>query len=500
MKKIISALLLLCVVVGSLTACIDPASNEFQLVSDEKEVFELYVPKTWVSNLSSGVASAYASFEDKVLVSASTSESFRGYTLDEFLGIAIKSYEEMKGYTLVSEAASTTLGGKAAYTLEFEALVTEIIKFVPTAVSYRFKVVIAQNEAYFVTLTYCAPSKNYDRALGDFDRIVSEFVFKQVETDPEGFMLTSSDDEIFKLYVPATWISNLSSGTASAYAPKGTNAIVSARTVRNAKNYTIGEFMSMTLKSYENLDGYEQISTPTATELAGKEAFVTDYKATISEVVDNKTVNTVYKFRSIVAKYEATFTIFTYCAPEADFELNLADLDVILSKFEFKSYKDGELEKDDFMDTTTNAPEGYQIASSDKYEFRFYVPLTWTVQRRTYNPKAYYSLTDLSNVTINTYKADEYVYDGKTYWEDFTNKTSFEVSDVVIDENAKMGGLNAYAVEYTEKISGNEYRVKQVFLSANSLIYVFTYTSTRSNYSMHLEDVNKMIEMFEFKK
>ena len=499
MKKIISALLLLCVIVGSLTSCIDPASNDLQLVSSENEIFELYVPKTWVSNLSSGVASAYASFEDKVLVSARTSNDFRGYSLDEFMTIAIKSYEEMKGYNLINGASATTLGGKAAYTLEFEAQVTETIKFVPTAVTYRFRVVIAQNESYFVTLSYCAPAKNFDKALADFDRIVGEFVFKQVETDPEGFILTSSDKEIFKLYVPSTWISNLSSGTASAYAPKGSNVIVSARTVREAKNYTLGEFMSLTVKSYEKLDGYELVTATAEVELGGKEAAITEYKATVTETVDNKTVKTVYKFMSIVAKYDATFTLFTYCAPEADYELNLADVDVILSKFEFKSFEDGEIEKDDFMDTTTNAPEGYQVASNDKYEFIFYVPITWTVQRRTYNPKAYYSLTDLSNVTVNTYKADEDIYDGKTFWEDYTARTSFAITDVVIDENAKMGGHNAYTVEYTETISSNDYKIKQAFLSVNSLIYVITYTSTPANYAKHLDDVNKMIEMFELK-
>ena len=495
MKKILSALLLLCMIAGCLTSCIDPASNEFQLVSDEKEIFELYVPKTWVSNLSSGVASAYASFEDKVLVSASTASTFRGYSLDEFVAIAVKSYEEMDGYKLITDATETTLGGKAAYMLEYSASVTETIQFIPVVVEYKFKVIIAQNDSYFVTLTYCAPAKNFDKATSDFDRIVGEFVFKEVETDPDGFLLTSSDDEIFKLYVPSTWAGNLSSGTASAYAPKGKDVLVSARTVRNAVNYTLGEFMSITVKSYEKLDGYELVSEPEATTLAGKDAYVIEYKSDISE---NNAVTT-YKFRAFVAKYEATFTILTYCAPEAKFDENLDDLKTIVEKFEFKSYEDGEIEKDDFMDTTTGAPDGYQLASSDKYEFRFYVPITWTVQRRTYNPKAYYSLTDVSNVTINTVKVDEYVYDGKSYWEDFAGTTSFELSDIVIDENAKMGGYDAYSVEFTETISSSVYKVKQVYLTVNSVIYVFTYTSTRNNYDKHIDDVNTMLEMFELK-
>ena len=499
MKKIICTLLLICTLVGCLSACVDPASNEFQLVSGEKEMFELYVPKTWVSNLSSGVASAYASFEDKVLVSARSSDDFVGYTLDEFLNISVQSFESMSGYELVSEAKATTLGGKAAYVLEYKAMVTETVNFVPVPVSYKFKVVLAQNEHYFVTLTYCAPEKNYDKAVGDFDRIISKFVFKEVEASPDGLLIASGNDEIFKLYIPTTWVPDVSGGAAGAHSSTSTKNIVSARTLRQAKNYTLEEFTTITVKSFRKMDDYQVVTEPAETTLGGQKAYVTEYKATIAETVGNKAVNVTYKFKTFVAKLEATFTILTYCAPETDYETTLGDFNTIVEKFEFKSFKDGEIEKDDFMDTTTNAPEGYQIASSDKYEFRFYVPITWTVQRRTYNPKAYYSATDLSNVTINTVKADEYVYDGKTYWEDYTATTSFEITDVVIDENAKMGGRDAYAVEFTQNISGISYKMKQVFLPANSVIYVFTYTSTVANYNRHLEDINKMIEMFELK-
>lgn len=485
---------------GCLTSCIDPASNEFQLVSDEKEIFELYAPKTWVSNLSSGVASAYASFEDKVLVSARSTSDFGGYTLDEFLDISTQSFANMSGYQLVSEAKAITLGGKPAYVLEYEAFVNETIKFVPTPVAYKFKTVLAQNDVYFVTLTYCAPTKNFDRALDDFDRIISKFVFKDVEPAPEGLLTASGSSEIFKLYVPSTWVANSSNGTAGAYASKNTKNIVNARTLRQAKNYTLGEFMTITQESFEKMNGYEVISMPSDTTLGGKEAKVTEYKATITETVEDKPIDVTYKFKTYIAKFEATFTILTYCAPENEFDITLEDFNTIVEKFEFKSFEDGEIEKDDFMDTTTNAPEGYQIASNDKYEFRFYVPITWTVQRRTYNPKAFYSMTDLSNVTINTNKADAYVYDGKTYWEDYIATTTFEISDVVIDENAKMGGLDAYSVEFSQKISGTTYKIKQVFLTVNSVIYVFTYTSTMANYSRHLDDINKMIEMFELKK
>ena len=500
MKKIISVLLLICTLAGCLASCSSDGSPDgYQLVSDEKEIFELYVPKSWVSNLSSGVASAYASHKNKTLVSARTTTDARQYSADEFLKMVLMSYEKMDGYELISEPQQTTLGGQPGYVFEYKTTITEFVNFMPVAVEYKFKTVIAKSGSSFVTLTYCAPEKNYNGALKDFDSIISKFVFKAVEVDPDGYQKVSGESEIFNLFVPTTWVSNLASGISSAYAPVESRVLVSARTIREARNYTLREFMSVALEGYETMNGYEIVVAPTETTLAGQSAYVMEYKATVTEADGNKEKDVVYKFKVYVAKLEATFTTLTYCAPIDVYDSYAAELDSIVGKFEFKSFKDGELEKDDFMDTTTNAPEGYQFASSDKYEFNFYVPITWTVQRRTYNPKAYYSLTDLSNVTINTKKADEYVYDGKTYWEDFVSTSPFEITDVVIDENAKMGGKDAYAVEYVENISGVKYSVKQVFLAYNSMIYVFTYTSTKANYAKHLDDIDKMLEMFELK-
>ena len=94
----------------------------------------------------------------------------------------------------------------------------------------------------------------------------------------------------------------------------------------------------------------------------------------------------------------------------------------------------------------------------------------------------------------------EGVTDGASYWQYYTETTSFKLSDIVIDENAKMGGYNAYAVEYLAAASGFKYMIKQVFLPMGNMLYIFTYTSDRVHYDKHLDDVNSMIELFEFKK
>lgn len=310
---------------------------------------------------------------------------------------------------------------------------------------------------------------------------------------PEGFQLVSGEDEIFNLYAPKSWNSNLSSGISGAYYSLENKVLVSAKTIRNAPNYTLGEFMAKAIKSYEGMAGYELVSGVSKAVLGGKEAYSMEYKATVGDVV--------YKFKVVNAKYEATFTNLIYSAPEEFFELGLADFEQMVAKFEFKTFNEGEIETDEpFTLVDENTPEGYQIASKDKYEFRLYVPLSWTVQRRSYNPSAYYSTTDLSNISLMTFVKDETITDGKAYWDNYAENCSYELSDIVIDENAKMGGYPAVDVEYVATISGIKYMMRQVFLTTNDMIYIFTYTSNSLNYEKHMEEVDKMIEMFEFKK
>lgn len=322
------------------------------------------------------------------------------------------------------------------------------------------------------------------------------------DTAPKGYQLVSGEDEIFELYAPKTWVNNMASGLAGAYYSLEDNIVVSAKTIRDAKNYTLGEFMTLAIESYESMDGYELVSSYESIILGGQPAYVMEYKAAVKEKGENDAVNeVVYKFKSLIVKYEATLTMLVYSAPEAYYDTAINDFDGIIANFVFKSFEDGEIEKDDFtVLVDENTPEGFQLASKDKYEFRFYVPLTWTVQRRTYNPSAYFATDDLSNVKLSSKVMSGEIVDGESYWNEYVETASYEITDIVVDENAKMGGYDAYAVEYMAILSGLRYMVKQVFLPVGNMLYIFTYTSDRVHYDRHLDDVNSMIELFEFKK
>ena len=309
---------------------------------------------------------------------------------------------------------------------------------------------------------------------------------------PDGYMLVSLEDEIFNLYVPQTWQNNASSGVSSAYYAQGSGIIVSATTKKTGTTgIQLSDYIAVVIESYENtLVDFEQVTEPKTTTLDSFAAYTFDYKAKVGE-------NTV-RFRCIVAKNENMFTILTYCAPEADFEQHLSDFDAIVDVFAFRSF---EVETDPpFIFRDEHTPAGYKMASGSQYEFRFFVPDSWSVDVGAAIPSAYYSATELSNVSLNSFMVMEGVKNGKQYWEAFKSNYDYSLTEISVTENIKMGGFDAYAVEYTTEIAGFDYQVKQVFITTSTMIYIFTYTSDAEHYALHLDDVNAMIEVFEFKK
>lgn len=309
---------------------------------------------------------------------------------------------------------------------------------------------------------------------------------------PEGYMLVSLEDEIFNLYVPQTWQNNVSSGVSSAYYAQGSGIIVSAMSQKTGTTgIQLSDYIATVIESYETtLVDYEQVTEPTTTTLDSFAAYTFDYKAKVGE-------NTV-RFRCIIAKNENVFTTLTYCAPEAEFDKLLPDFDGIVDVFTFREF---EVETDPpFIFRDEHTPDGYKMASASQYEFRFFVPDSWSVDVGAAIPSAYYSATELSNVSLNSFMAMDSIKSGKQYWEAFKANYDYNLTEISVNENLKMGGFNAYAVEYTSEIAGFDYHVKQVFITTSTMIYIFTYTSDAEHYALHLDDVNAMIEVFEFKK
>ena len=230
---------------------------------------------------------------------------------------------------------------------------------------------------------------------------------------PDGYFSVSLSDEIFDLYVPGTWQNNSSSSISSAIYSQGSAVYVSAYSqMAETTKIVLADYVDAMIESYEEqFSDFEVTSEVKDTTLDSFAAQTFDYKMKVND----KTM----LLRNIVAKNENMFTTLTYCAPEADFETHLADFESMVLYFTFR-----EFEVETFVLEDEHTPDGFLMASGDKYEFRFFVPDTWKVDMYSAIPRAYYSDIELSNVSLTSFAVTDTIKTGKDYWNSF--KTIYE--------------------------------------------------------------------------
>lgn len=146
-----------------------------------------------------------------------------------------------------------------------------------------------------------------------------------------------------------------------------------------------------------------------------------------------------------------------------------------------------------------DVPDGMKLASDSNVPYKFFVPTAWVSQDGDNLSMAYYSVTDQSNVQVLAY-ADSMTVD--EYWtkccEDYEKAfAEFKPDEKVVD--TVLGGKTAKQYTYTVKHSDTEYKMMQVVTSRDNLIYTMIYTSTPDLFDSHIEEVEEMIDVFEFR-
>ena len=150
------------------------------------------------------------------------------------------------------------------------------------------------------------------------------------------------------------------------------------------------------------------------------------------------------------------------------------------------------------------APDGMKVLeSSDKLDYNIYIPASWIQDLSTGVVSAYYSASDLSNISMTQFNletldtlqnyVDKYVKDLEENLKDFKLAEGFP-KKTLLDK------VEAYKLEYTATLAGNEYKYMQFICINRATIYYFTYTAMVDAYDSHTEDVQKIIDNFSFKK
>ena len=187
MKNIRKAILLIiaaaiCLCAVSCGASVDEqAPDGMKSVELETKNYTLYVPQSWLVDMSTGTVSAYAGYADRSNVSfAAFTLEDRSTTLDSFWESYQKDFADTFGDTMkyidengkesdTPAPQKTTLGGIEANKYVYRARVTGEV--------YRFMQVTCIAAGTVYILTYTAVDGSYDAHVDEVNDIINAFKF-----------------------------------------------------------------------------------------------------------------------------------------------------------------------------------------------------------------------------------------------------------------------------------------------------------------------------------
>lgn len=150
---------------------------------------------------------------------------------------------------------------------------------------------------------------------------------------------------------------------------------------------------------------------------------------------------------------------------------------------------------------SSDVPDGMKLLESDVVDYNLYIPQNWVQDISTGVVTAYYSETDMSNITMMAFTLDELTVTADDYWE--TNKADFETTfsdmEIISSSTTILGGVAANKYVYTASVTGSKYEFMQVICVYAATAYVFTYTAFEDKFDSHYDDVELMLQNFEFK-
>ncbi len=334
------------------------------------------------------------------------------------------------------------------------------------------------------------------------------------ESIPEGMQVANCAGDDFRLYVPTAWNLNTTYGVAGAYYNISTQSTVS---VVKYSIESLPEAIQALLpekgnaeKTLARLNAFAtHYCKPAIEEQAVGEVLVEQNDLGISLLDDVSAQEYHYyatvkgenlHFVQVIGERNDAFYVFTFiCHPDL-YENLLSDVEKMLDNFIFADPYD----PDDYAREPGEgeSPEGMFLVSNKLVSYRFYAPDGW---KTDYEHQIYavYCEEDRSSVSVSPYMPKEegmsvadYFSVSKNQMIELGGEDSFAMLD---EEETELGGRKATAYTYTYRIGGTTYQYKQVIVVYKSMVYSMTYTSLPEHFEKHLDDVNAMIDAFEFR-
>lgn len=155
-----------------------------------------------------------------------------------------------------------------------------------------------------------------------------------------------------------------------------------------------------------------------------------------------------------------------------------------------------------FSCSDSRVPDGYQLASSDNEAFYLYVPQGWTSNVSGGTASAFYTSSDTSNVSMTSIMNEE----GFRTLDDYAAAVEKSLGEILPSyekaadfSDTTLAGQAARSFDYTCTLGGVNYRYRQIFCTYKGYFYVFTYTAKAENFERHLDDVEGILGVLQFK-
>lgn len=151
-------------------------------------------------------------------------------------------------------------------------------------------------------------------------------------------------------------------------------------------------------------------------------------------------------------------------------------------------------------------PENTALAQNEFADYYFYYPNDWTLDSNNtfISIISGDSIIAPANKSISVMVSD--LFDAKMtlqeFWEHskkLVSGTFTDYTEVLKDEEVKVGDINALSVIYTAKITDKVYKFKQTFVVRSGSVYIITYTATEADFDKGTNAYNTVIETFKFK-
>lgn len=334
------------------------------------------------------------------------------------------------------------------------------------------------------------------------------------EEAPAGMQIASCAGADYRLYVPTSWVLNTAYGVSGAYRNLEQQSTVSvtsyavedylaAMTADGVNTEESGERIAWFWK-FQCLAPVESRALNQAMTMVEEECVATSLDgANARQYRYHGIVNGAeLHFLQVVAEREGRFYVFTFTAVSEMFEIYRAEADQMLAYFIFaEPYEPFEAAK--HLDDGKDAPEGMKSAFGDDVAYCFYVPADWKI---SYADSIYaaYVESDKTSVSVVPYMPDvasmsvsEYFEMSRKMMENLAGAEGFElISDT---EKADLGDRQATVYEYRLRVGGVNYRYRQYIAAYKSMIYCLTYTATEDAYGAHLDELDAIVDAFQFR-